>query len=401
MTDKNKKIDSYWQELVEKNSEIANELAKDYGYESAKELMEQNAPMMNSNNKVVQSRASKVASDFTSQLSLLILYQAIETPRIKSIYDEIANFFDDGTIESGNSKQYTIDIITGSEQFEESKFIPDKITNPSIHAKLISMYKQADVLSDTAYKFKKTLTIRESQWVPFFMSGKLSEFIEKITINMIKSYQLFKFDRIAQIIKNLNPSKVINGTAPNAFEALSTEFFPNLESMLFIDNDYTYDKDNYPICESVDKMDLVVICGIKMRAMLRSGVLSQLYNAKFTDLESNVNSANLFSLGKELNISTSDSSTPISNTETDYVNEDTIIVFDRDLIKHLLQINKNESQAFANNLTIQLTLHVWGVVDILPWKKCFKYTNANLLTLPNGASVQTQAEPILLKSKKK
>ena len=76
------------------------------------------------------------------------------------------------------------------------------------------------------------------------------------------------------------------------------------------------------------------------------------------------------------------SQTAISTDSTQYVDEDTIYVFDKNLIKSLIQVQRNESQAWAENMTIQLTLHVWGVVGTLPWNKVFKYTNENLKVLP-------------------
>ena len=70
--------------------------------------------------------------------------------------------------------------MTGVDSYDASKFVPDAPTYPSADAKVIKLYKDdGTTLEKYAFKALKPLTIIESQWFPYFISGKLMEFIDK------------------------------------------------------------------------------------------------------------------------------------------------------------------------------------------------------------------------------
>ena len=72
------------QQLVLENG---NQLANEAGFESAGEYLESLREGINSPNKARSMDASRAAGDFTSKLTLLTLYQAIDSEYNLGVYD--------------------------------------------------------------------------------------------------------------------------------------------------------------------------------------------------------------------------------------------------------------------------------------------------------------------------
>lgn len=351
--------------------------SKDYGAKGAKDFIETTNNEMSSSDKYTRSTAKTRAASYVADLAKLILYQTIEDNNKITYMKEFSEVFNDGNLHEGNTKQYIATLDTGNETYDANAFIPKGITKPMIESKLISMLNSDGTLTSTAYQFKKPLTITEAQWMPYFKAGNLKGFIEKISGDMVRAYDLFKFDKIARLLTSLKPQKEIVGTEKDCFRALSNEVFPEIENMLKYNSEYNLDGTS-DYTDAGNESNIMIVVGNKLLSRIKNGVSSQLFNAQF--FGTNSSPYDIVSLNNQLTIG--DANTPTKTSSTQYVDEDTIWVIDKGLIKSLLQVESNESQAWATNMTIQLTLHVWGVIDTLPWKKVFKYTNPNLKVLP-------------------
>lgn len=377
-------------------TDIAHEVAETMGYENAKDLMERTITDINSKNPAKAQAGRAIAAEFTKQLALLILYQEIESPKIPNKYGW-AKHFNDGVISQGNSKEFIMTIPTGNDEYNPDNFVPTKHTSPLIETKIISMYiEKQDGTREKApntYQYLKPLTILESQWYPYFMTGKLGEFIARITELMRKSYDLFIISKMENFIKTMTFKKTItgdgngiqagtaqaNGKNMDMFACLSNEVIPHIEKMSYLNTEYNLSATSKNI-GAPSPSDILVFMNNTIKSKLRTGVMTRLFNANLISLDQVVPAENWIGTAGSITVSNSDTAITIGN---DWIDNNTIYVFTKDAIKHCLQINRTESQAWATNMTIQIVLHIWGTVDSLPWEKGFKYTSDKLSVLPN------------------
>lgn len=386
MNDKKLTRDEIKRQIKAGNTAIANEMAVKYGYTDAAEAIRSISEDLKSGSAMVKDDAQKVAIDFTKQLILLCLYQNIENPLIDTYIGAVGNKFDAGNMTEGNTMEFIVNLLTGSEQYDINAFIPKGLTLPQVLETTANMLIKETtgeiVLGPNSYRFFKPLTITAEKWLTFFMSGKLSDFIAKISELIIKSYVVYKFNKVALLITSMVPSTKIVGKAANMFDAFSKEIFPLVADMLLFNEKYSYNSKNYALPTELNVSDLVMVISQKVKTMLTTGIQSQLFNAKMLDLDALIASGNIIVLGDKIVYPENDAGTRVSCSDVPYVDDFTVIIFEKSLIKHIGQVNRNESQAFATNLTIQLILHVWGTFAYIPWKKAVIYTNPNLTKLP-------------------
>lgn len=374
------------------HTEIAHETAKGMGYKNAKELMEKVNADIKGPNKVRSHTARAVAAEFTTKLALLILYQEIENPTIPFSRYNWAKKFNDEMISEGNSKEFVLNLVTGNDNYVADNFVPTKSTPPQVESKIISMYiDKADgtrELAPGAYQYLKPLTINESQWYPYFIRGKLGEFIGKITSLMRSSYDLFVISKIENYIKNMTFAKTITGngngnttegTNQDMFACLTNEVIPEIEKMTYLNTEFNLSNTSKNISAS-EPSDILVFTNNKIKSKLRTGIQSRLFNASLISLNDVIPAENWVGTAGGLQVGNSDTVVSIGN---DWIDENTMYVLTKGAIRHCLQVDRVESQAWAQNMTLQIVLHIWGTVGDLPWEKGFKYVSDKLGVLPN------------------
>lgn len=374
-------------------TKVGDELAGTMGFENSQDLMGNVGAQLNSDSIVQQHAGMKNARAFTNNLLLLCLYQKIEKTETPEYINDFASIFDDGMIANGNSKEYIAQKITGSDAWIAEAFVPSKVSKKSLESYVIQMYtKDASgnkVLSPQGYQFKKGQTIDEPQWVAYFKDGKLGQFISNLREQLEIAYKMFKFNKVAELVTNIKFGKTVVGTATNMFDAISGEFLPLVRAMTFLNTEFN----NNPASTYVHKSntsDLVVIMSSNNVQRLQSGIKSQLFNAQLLDLNGIITDANITCLGNKLVIG--DSDTDITVSTSPYVDDTTIIVINRNAVRHVTQIERHESQQWAENMTTQYTYHLWGAIDVLPWGQGFRYTNKNLPTMPADVPVTKSVE---------
>lgn len=374
-------------------TKTADELATTMGYENTQDLMENVGAQLNAKSAVQQHIGMKTARAFTNNLLLLCLYQKIEKTETPEYINDFASMFDDGMIANGNSKEYIAQKVTGVEAWVSDAFIPSKVSKKSLEAYVIQMYtldaQGNKVLSPQGYQFKKGQTIDEPQWVMYFKDGKLGQFISNLREQLEIAYKMYKFNKVAELVTSIKFGKTVAGTALNMFDAISGEFLPLVRAMTFLNTEFN----NNPASKYVHKSnvsDLVVIMSSNNVQRLQSGIKSQLFNAQLLDLNGVINDSNITCLGNKLIIGNSD--TDVSVSASPYVDDTTIIVINKNAIRHVTQIERHESQSWAENMTTQYTYHLWGAIDVLPWGQGFKYVNKNLPTMPADTPVASITE---------
>lgn len=374
-------------EQLKETKKIADDIAKTTvnsttgeTFKDIKDLQNTANDLMRSSNIVEQQRGMEIARGAVKDLLLLCLYQQIEGNKLPG-YMDFANKFDDGYIENGNSKQYMFSNDTGVDSYQETEFVPSAVTNTSVDSFIIQMYSAGGVLNaNQAYQFRKPKSITEAQWIPYFKAGKLAEFIGILRNEIHRVYSYYKFNKIATKITTSTPAKTIEGTATNMFDCFVKEVLPTIREMTTLNSKFNYDVRNKNLTAAAPE-DLMLIANGKVITQLSAGIKTQLFNQQLLDYHNLLDSMNIVNLGNKI-VVPEDVNTPISVEDTPYVDEETIWIVHKDALKHVLQIDRTESQSFAANMVIQLYLHVWGALDILPWGQIVKYHNANLMTMP-------------------
>lgn len=381
--------------IMEEHTKISNEYAISKGFSNYGEMSDKIKSLLTDNSFVNRQAGERIAGQTIYDLALLVLYQEVQSSR-DAKYLDFAELFNDGYITEGNSKSYVFDMITGHSNYDKTKFIPESATEQSVKSHIISMFKSSSsagqVLADNAVQYKKPLTILTPNWVQYFIKNSLNQFLTTLRLNMRKEFKIFKFHKVASFLTSLTNVKTIEGTAKNMFDCFTEEIFPEIEKMNFYSSDYNRDQ-TFKGIDAAGSENVYLVAHSNILTKLKTGIQSQTYNAKLISLESLLGSDKVISLGNQFVIG--DENTPVSVNDTPYVDENTIWVFNKNLIKFLYQINTQASQSFAENLATQLVLHIWFTMDTLPWGQVFKYTNQNLKVLPGN-----ETEAALVKSKK-
>ena len=369
-------------EQAKKARSVADEFARSSGHESIEDII--NPIQANLNGSEVQRELGRVAArSVVENLSKLILRMELFTTPNPDYMDRILGYFDDGVVKEGNAKIYRFNNPTGNSTYNNTNFVPSALTTTDVDEFNIGMYNTGNGLTLTAqgYQFRKTLVFTEPQWIPYFKSGKLIEFIAELQENMYKTWKMFMFDKVMRLItKQTNGiGKQVNGNAADAFAAWSQDILPEIRKMTTLSKTYNYNQSNTNLMLTNPK-DLLIFAHPKTIQTLESGIKSQLFAAKFLDLKGILDENNFIDAGLTLNVG--DENTKISVGTSYYIDETKIYVVSKQAIKHFSQIDRIETAFYGRNLATEFTMHKWGAIDFLPWGQAFVYTNTHLNTLP-------------------
>ena len=362
-----------------KNKEIADKYAEIKGGEDINVITDKARSMINSGDGTTKQMGLRLAQETVTDLAQLILYQEIESMSLPTEYD-IVEKTNDGYIENGNAKEYIVDIPTGNTTYQSTNFNPDKQTLKALNKYIIQMYDNKDTLNAKAFQFLKEMTLPEGQWLPYFMSGKLNEYMNILRSAIYKVFKIFLSNNLFKLITTTEYKKKVTGTSSNMFDALVSEVIPNINKMTQLNSEYNVVESQVVDTANID--DIIVVMSNRNKALIENGIKTQLFNAELLGPWGKLlKPENIVCLGNKINIT--DQDTPISDSGVEWVDDNTIYVLDISKIKTIYQLNKSASQFYARNITIYIALHIWGAMDILPWAKGFKYTNNNLSVLPN------------------
>lgn len=371
-------------------AKVGESLAQNKYNMSASSFVKNVAIDINGGDAVKKVLAQQMATEFTSNLLLLVLVQELQK-EYKLAPFRWVNKFDDQKINEGNTKQYIRQVATGGDMYDANIFAPVSVTEPQQASATVNLYeRQADgtiKLGVNAYQFKKPLTITAQQWIPFFTSGKLQEFIANVTELVNTTYEMFKISKVQTLIQNMIKSdsgifkKRITGTAPDLLSAFTTEIFPQLTRMQSqISDDYNLLDTTPQSINSAYAEDILMLMNQDLYTKFAGGVLAPVFNNKLVDFGAFLPKENIIPVAKGLVVG--DSKTAITATTSDILDTNTIVVLNKNSIKHLWWIEQTERQQWAENMAIQIVLHVWGAFGVIPWGQGFIYTNTNLNTLP-------------------
>lgn len=365
-------------ELRKKNKEVADTYAREKGAEDITDITDPIRTKLESKDPVVRQMGKAAAAQAITDLAQLILYQEIDTMALPSTYDLVEKT-NDGVIANGNAKEYMVDLVTGNTVYNEANFNPDKQTLKQLNSYIIQMYDKGGALNAKAFQWQKELTIPQGKYIPYFLSGKLNELLNNLRAQIYKALKIFLSNKLFSLITTTEYNKTITGTADNLFDSLVSEVIPNINKMQLLNNEYNAAETDF--IDTVDPSNILVIMSNKNKTLIENGIKTQLYNANLLSANGKtLKPENIICLGNQLTLGDQDEI--LVDTKKEWLDDNTIIVIDITNFKTVYQLNEAASQFYARNLTLYLTLHVWGAMDILPWCKAFKYTNPNLSKLP-------------------
>lgn len=395
----NAKVDGSGTVSKEAVAQVGEDLAQTKYGASAASLVKNIAIDINGGDTVKRVLAQQMATEFTSNLLLLVLVQELQKEYKLSPFKWV-NKFDDQKVESGNTKQYIRHVATGADEYSVPIFAPMFVSEPMQASSATGLYERTVdgnvKLGVNAYQFKKPLTITAQQWIPFFTSGKLQEFIANITELINTTYEMFKISKVQTLIQNMIKTdsgvfkKRITGTAANLLTAFTTEIYPQLTRMQAqMSDDYNLIDTTPQSINSVDPEDVLMLMNQDVYTKFVGGVLAPVFNNKLVDFGAFIPKENIIPVAKGLVVG--DSRTPITATASDILDTNTIVVLNKNSIKHLWWVDQMERQMWAENMAIQVVLHIWGAFGVIPWGQGFIYTNPNLNKLPNDNPTPAQA----------
>lgn len=374
--------------------QVGESLAQDrYNTDSAS-LVSKIAADITSGDTVKRVLAQQMATEFTSNLLLLVLVQELQKEYRLSPFKWV-NKFDDQKITEGNTKQYIRHVATGADLYDATIFAPAGVTEPQQASTDFGLYERTTdgniKLGVNAYQFKKPLTITAQQWIPFFTSGKLQEFIANITDLINTTYEMFKISKVQTLIQNIIKTdsgifkKRITGTATDLLSAFTTEIYPQLTRMQSqISDEYNLFDTTPQSINSVDPEDVLMLMNQDVYTKYVGGVLAPIFNNKLVEFSKFIPPENIIPVAKGLVVG--DSKTAITATAADILDTSTVVVINKNSIKHLWWVDQVERQMWAENMAIQVVMHVWGAFGVIPWGQGFVYTNPNLNKVPGANS---------------
>ena len=352
--------------------------------------------------ELVEDRASRAATNELQDLVNLIVITHQQLTELKPGMEVFANQFIDQrrSDKQGNGNRYIKHYIQEGKEWStiRDKFVPTELSNLEAMSRQFIKFKNDDgSLAPTSKQWAFPVVWRTTEMITYFIDGQLGEYIEDQIIGQIQqSIEVKKYDYIMGLItadKDANKGKVINGTATNLFDALTTEVFPECEKMLLNSHEYNYDNTLIYACDASHKEDLVMLVAPTLQTKLKSNIMSQLFNSKNIEIKNFVGDIHVVNNkfrsqdGLYTTKNASDTGT------TSYLDENTIIVIDKkNYLKILTMLEFSGEQDYPLNMSHMRVIHLWLASGKLGWGKLFIYKNQNLMTMPGNETLSTIGE---------
>lgn len=371
--------------VTQQEQDFLNSYAEKLNYDNFNDMRDSLKTNLKSENKQIYSDARNTVNQFGKDLYKFVMYQSMEASWKDN--EEIAwaqELFWDGKIEQGDGKVWTKKLLTGKGTLDLNKFVPDKLSTKFIKEKSAQIYGKDStgekVYTSEAYEFFKWHTETSINYVPYFVNGTLQTFTSDLVEEVQDVYRIFVYDRTLIEITSMAPSTSITGTAPNGFDALTKEILPLIRRFKMLNTEFCYDKAGFPWLHSVKRADVKVMVSPNVLTYWSAYIQSQLYKPELVALETLINEGNVLTADKKIIIG--DQDTLITVSTDPYIDDNTIYVFEKDLIKHNAIYDETANQFFGHNQTNYNNALVVGMIYKLPWMKAFKYTNEHLMTNP-------------------
>lgn len=384
-------------------TELANDV-KAMGFESLQEMTKSVGEAADNGSRITNSHgnsvdAKAVVKELGDTLIKLVLKQTLLKGDYSNGLSTLLGRIKTDRLNEGNAHQFVYNIATGlvsSANFKSKKFNPTEQSGNVVETEVLELYKdaQGDTLNDYAYMIDKYVSFPVDTYIPYFKSGNLNKFIANITYQATSTIQMFESNKLGKLITETIKWKTVAATGNNTFECFVKDICPNIRNLRLASKKFKTD-DTSNFYEVSDWNDIVLVGSNKTISALLDGVNSQLPGFKFSNEGSIIDKINIINLGVKYNVPEGTDENPsigtasaITDTGTEWVDDNTLYVFDINTFIKLIQVDTTATQDYATNLTSTIHIHLWGIIHYLNKKgKGFKYTNNNLTKLPGETNV--------------
>lgn len=346
--------------------------------------------------------AGQFAQGFLGTIAQKLIYQTILT----APYSDDLNFierFRGENIDFGTAKEYVATQMSGWEELNQEQFVPTATTKPTVITQVNSFLTDRGELNTSANAFmKKFCTSIQSYATKEFMLSdvKLQQFISNMRDSVINGAKLYLYNQIMTMIKNgvagaateADGMKwtLINGTATNMFDAC-IEVCTHIKKLTKLGNEYQLIRSTQPsenLVRAADYNNLTWIWSIDNDEKASRGIKSQLYHYKLWDKENMISDANVYTPYKQItlpDLTNNKANNYPTMTNNVWIDDSTVVVIENGAIEFNLVWEKTETQYYTNNMTLQLTYHIAGMINPVKVMRGFVYKNNNLSKLPGEA----------------
>lgn len=363
---------------------------------SVKEAQAKEIEFRNSGNA---RAAGQFAQGFLGTIAQKLIYQTI----LQSPYSEDLGFierFKGENIDYGMAKEYVATQMSGSRDLDQDAFIPPHLTKATAITQVNNFLTTTGTLNTASNAFMKQfcMSIQSYATKEYFLSDvKLQQFIQNIKDSLINGAKLFLYNSVMTMLMNgvnsasttANGSNLtlINGTATNMFDAC-IEVCTHIKKMTKLGNNYQLIKSTTPsenLVRGSSVNDLTWIWSIDNDEKATRGIKTQLYHYKLWDPVNSIDERNVYCPANKItlpDLTTNPANNYPTDTGSPWIDNNTIIVLENKAIEYNLVWEKFETQYYTNNMTLQITYNIAGMINFIKTMRGFVYKNNNLSTLP-------------------
>ena len=343
--------------------------------------------------------AGQFAQGFLGTIAQKLIYQTILT----APYSEDLNFierFRGENIDYGMAKEYVATQMSGYQELNQEQFVPTASTKATVINQVNNFLDNTGSLNTASNAFMKQfcMSIQTYATKEYFLSDvKLQQFIQNLRDSVISGAKLYLYNLIMNVIKNgvTNASAtadgtkwtLIQGSATNMFDAC-IEICTHIKKLTKLGNEYQLIKSTNASENHVrasDYRDLTWIWSIDNDERASRGIKSQLYHYKLWDPTNSINENNVYTPYKEItlpDLTTTKTNNFPTMTNNLWIDNNTVVVLENKAIEFNLVWEKSETQYYTNNMTLQITYNIAGMINPIKVMRGFVYKNTNLSVLP-------------------
>lgn len=346
--------------------------------------------------------AGEFSQGFLGTIAQKLIYQTISGATLDSNDMSFIDRFRGEVIEYGVGKEYNFTHMSGSEEENFDQFIPTAPTKATVISQVNTFLKQDNTLNKegaNAFMRKFTMSITTYSTKEYMLSDvKLQQFISTLRDSLVNGAKQFVYNLI--MTKLIDASKTastvadgtkllkIEGVKSNMFDAC-IEVCQHIKKLTKTGSKYQLiqyannSPENY--VRSANISNLVWIWSINNDELADRGIKSQLYNAKLWDAKDGFNPSNVYTPGTKIelpDLTTNKANNYPKDTGEYWIDDNTIIILENGALEYNVVWDKSETQYYTNNMTLQITYHLAGMINFIKTMRGFVYTNANLNKLP-------------------
>lgn len=347
--------------------------------------------------------AGQFTQGFLGTIAQKIIYHSITSANLDGDDMSFISRFRGENISFGNGKEYTFTHMSGHEKMDPEQFIPTKTTKSTVISQLNTFLGPDNQLNTNSSSFmeKFTTSIQIYATKEYMLSDtKLQEFVNTLRDSLVNGARQYVYNLIMKkLMDKVTTAKTspngldflkIQGTATNMFDSC-IEICQHIRRLVKTGSKYQLiqtagdSPENYVRASSYDR--LLWIWSIENDELADRGIKSQLYQAKLWDPNNgkSISDSSVYCPGNKIelkDLTVDKTNNYPKDTGQQWIDNNTVVILENGALEYNVVWEKSESQYYTNNMTLQITYHLAGMLNFIKTMRGFVYSNNNLSTLP-------------------